>query len=460
MLPPGVAMSYLAEAMDVLDELGPRLGIARFQESLDPAWIEEALGATGSASMRRRRFPAEQVVWLIIGIGLFANRSILEVSEHLNLVVPGVPRVAPSSVSDARYRLGHEPMKWLFQKVATAWSCSPGLGGYHGLALFGVDGTHLRVPDSDDNYERFGKLGGRGGSGDAGYPQLRLCTLLSLDTRLIVGARFGPFIRSEQDLATELWPSLPDRSLTILDRGFVNYRVFAKLVSSGTDRHVMVRMRDNMKYERLELLPDGTELALLRPSTNVLAEEPDVAPSLTVRIVHYQHPDGKASRLCVTLLDPALYPAKELVELYHERWELEIAYDEMKTHMLHRKESMRSQKPDGVEQEVWGLLLAYNLVRREMLLVAAKCKVPPKQISFWNSLLRIRDFWTFAGMTRSPGNIPARLADMEADLATLVLPLRRKDRRYPRHVKVKMSNYARNRGKRPRKAIEQPTEPC
>lgn len=147
-------------------------------------------------------------------------------------------------------------------------------------------------------------------------------------------------------------------------------------------------------------------------------------------------------------------------ELYHERWELEIAYDEMKTHMLHRKESLRSQKHNGVEQEVWGLLLAYNLVRREMLLVAAKSKVPPKQISFWTSLLRIQDFWTFAGMTRSPGNIPARLADMEADLATLVLPLRRKERRYPRHVKVKMSNYARNRGKRPPKTIEQAAESC
>jgi hypothetical protein len=247
-----------------------------------------------------------------------------------------------------------------------------------------------------------------------------------------------------------LWPSLIDRSLTILDRGFVNYRVFAKLVASGEERHVMVRMRADMKFERLELLRDGTELALLRPCSEALRQEPDVAPSLKVRIVTYQHPDGKPSRLCVTLVDPTLYPAQELIELYHERWELEIGYDELKTHMLHRKECLRSQKPVGVEQEVWGLLLAYNLVRREMLLVAAKNKVPPKQISFWTSLLRIRDFWTYAGMTRSPGNIPARLADMEGDLRALILPLRRKERRYPRYVKIKMSNYARNRGKRAR----------
>ena len=448
-------MSQMHEVMDALGELGPR-GIARFQDSLDPDWIEDALSATGTASVRRRRFPADQAIWLVIGIGLFADRSIQEVSEHLDLVVPGVRRVSPSSVSEARYRLGQEPMKWLFEKVADAWSCSPGLARYHGLALFGVDGTHLRVPDSDANYEHFGKPGGRGGSGDAGYPQLRLCTLMSLDTRLLVDARFGPWSESEQTLATELWSALPDNSLTILDRGFVNYRVFAKLVASGAQRHVMVRMRADMKFERLELLPDGTELALLRPCSEALRQEPDITPSLTVRIVTYQHPDGKPSRLCVTLLDPALHPAKELIELYHERWELEVGYDELKTHMLHRKESLRSRKPVGVEQEVWGLLLAYNLVRREMLLVAAKNKVPPKQISFWTSLLRIRDFWTYAGMTTSPGNIPARLADMEADLRSLILPLRRRDRRYPRHVKIKMSNYARNRGKRPPKAIVQP----
>lgn len=447
-------MSSMAEVMEALGELGPR-GVARFQESIDPEWVEQALAATGTASVRRRRFPADQAVWLVVGAGLFADRSIQEISEHMDLIVPGTPRVAPSAVSRARYRIGQEPLEWLFHKVAGAWSCSPGLGGYRGLALFGVDGTHLRVPDSDENYEHFGKPGGRGGSGDAGYPQLRLCALMSLDTRLVVDARFGPWSRGEQDLATELWPALPDRSLTILDRGFVNYRLFTKLVASGTDRHVMVRMRADMKVERLELLPDGTELALLRPCSEARRQEPDITPSLTVRVVHYQHPDGKPSRMCVTLLDPALYPAKELIELYHERWELEVAYDELKTHMLHRKESLRSKKPVGVEQEVWGLLLAYNLVRREMLLVAAKSKVPPKQISFWTSLLRIRDFWIYAATTSAPGNIPARLADMESDLRSLVLPPRRKERRYPRHVKIKMSNYARNRGNRVAKTIDE-----
>jgi hypothetical protein len=448
-------MSSMAEIMDALGELGPR-GIARFQESIDADWVEQALATTGTASVRRRRFPAEQAVWLVIGMGLFSDRSIQDVAEHMDLVVPGVSRVAPSAISQARYRIGQEPMEWLFHKVADRWSSTPGVGGYRGLRLFGVDGSHLRVPDSDENFEYFGKPGIRNRSGDAGYPQVRLCTLMDLDNRLLVNATFGAWDEFEQDLATELWPSLPDKSLTILDRGYVNYRVFAKLVASGVDRHLMLRMRADMKYERLELLPDGSELALLRPSAEALRREPDVTPSLKVRVVHYQHPDGKPSRLCVTLLDPALYPAKDLMKLYHERWEIEVAYDELKTHMLQRKESLRSQRPVGVEQELWGLLLAYNLVRREMLLVAEKNKLPPRRISFWTSLLRIRDFWIYAAMTRSPGNIPARLAEMEADLRSLVLPPRRSERRYPRHVKIKMSSYKRNRGHRTPKPIEQP----
>lgn len=115
--------------------------------------------------------------------------------------------------------------------------------------------------------------------------------------------------------------------------------------------------------------------------------------------------------------------------------------------MLERKESLRSKKPDGVYQELWGQLLVYNLVRREMLLTAQASEVAPTRISFRSSLLWIRDFWTTAWMI-SPGNVPRTLADLRGTLRDLILPERRPDRRYPRHVKIKMSNYPRNRGAR------------
>lgn len=439
-------MSSMAEVVEEVLELGPQ-GIGRFAASLDPEWIDEALRATGTASVRRRKLPAEQMVWLVLGMGLFEDRSIVDVVDHLGLVAPGVRSLAPSSVPGARYRIGPEPMKWLFERVAWAWSETPGLGGYRGLALYGVDGSHVRVQDSDENFEHFGKPGGRAGPNDAGYPQARVACLLNLSNRLLADAQFGPWSTSEQELASALWSSVPDNSLTILDRGFVNYKAFADLVTAGTNRNLMIRVRADMRPEHVKDLSDGSCLVKLRLSKELRRTHPDLVDELVGRLIQYQHPGGKPSRLFVTLLDPAKYPAAELIVLYHERWELEIAYDELKTHMLERRECLRSKKPEGVAQELWGLLLTYNLVRREMLLAAKEHGVPPRRISFWSALLWIRNFWVMAWQT-SPNNIPRHLGELRSTLDVLLIPARRTERQYPRHVKIKMSNYPRNRGKR------------
>ena len=440
-------MSAVSEILEALQEVESG-GVGRFAASLDPAWIEAALSATGKASIRRRKLPATQAVWLVLGMSLFEDRSIRDVVDHLGLVMEGVDSLAPSAVVAARQRLGPEPMKWLFERVAGEWADhSPGLEGWRGLSLHAVDGTCLRAWDSDENFGAFGKPGGRGGSNDAGYPQLRLACLLNLQTRMIRAAAFDRYATSEHALAERLWSHLPDRSLTILDRGFVDYEVFASLVAAGDARHLLVRMRRNMKPEMIETLADGTERALLRPSRKLVASNPGVAESLPIRIIHYQHEGGEPSRLMTTLLDPDAYPAQELIDIYHERWEIELAYDELKTHMIERKESLRSRLPDGVIQEVYGLLLTYNLVRREMLLAAESHQLPPKRISFRSSLLWVRNFWHLAWHT-SPGAIPKHLGNFRSTLDVLILPERKSERRYPRHVKIKMSNYPRNRGKR------------
>jgi IS4 transposase len=446
-------MSAVTEILEGLREAGPS-GLGRFAASLDPTWIDAALEATGKASVRRRKLPADAAVWLVLGMCLFEDRSIVEVVDHLNLVVDGVDSLARSSVPGARQRLGVEPMRWLFERVANEWAnASPGHAPWRGLTLHAVDGTCLRVWDSDENLERFGKPGGRGGASDAGYPQVRLACLMNLQTRMLQHAAFGPYRTSEKALARELWDKLPDQSLTILDRGFTDYQLFTELVSAGADRHLLVRMRKKLKYELLEVLRDGTELAVLKPNRKLRASNPEVAASLKVRIVHYQHEGGEPGRLMTTLLDPTTYPADELIELHHERWEIELAYDELKTHMIERKECLRSRTPEGVEQEVYGLLLTYNLVRREMLLAARSHDLPPKRISFRASLMWVRNFWHLA-WNASPGNIPKHLGHFRSTLDVLILPERRSDRRYPRQVKLKMSNYPRNRGKRHAAVVE------
>jgi hypothetical protein len=241
---------------------------------------------------------------------------------------------------------------------------------------------------------------------------------------------------------------VPDNSLTILDRGFVNYSTFAGLLGSGQNRHFMVRMRRNLKYTEIEELPDGSLLADLPRSGALGRTHPGLPPTIRGRIVAYEHPGGEPSRVFVTLLDHETFPAEELVNLYHERWEIELAYDELKTHMLQRKECLRSKTPEGVKQELWGVLLLYNLVRREMLQVAQANEVSPKRISFWSSLLLMRTFWEVTAWRTRPGNVPRYLAEYESRLQVLVLPPRRSNRRHPRHVKIKMSKYLRNRGTR------------
>jgi hypothetical protein len=153
-----------------------------------------------------------------------------------------------------------------------------------------------------------------------------------------------------------------------------------------------------------------------------------------------------------SLLDHQTYPAEEIIEVYHKRWELEIGFDELKTDMLDKKEALRSKTPEGVEQEFWGIMLVYNLLRREMASVAQTKGMEPSRISFTGALLLVQNFF-LSSLTASPGTLPKELAEMERSMGrSMILPERRKNRRFPRQVKIKMSNY--------KKAPARHTEAC
>lgn len=441
-------MSPFGEALGELAELGP-ISTDKFATSIKEEWILAALAATGSASTRRRKLPAEKAVWLVLGMGLYADHSIDQVVDHLDLMMPGAQSLARSAIPKARYRLGPEPLRWLFRKTAETWRRAVSQPGYRGLSLFAVDGSCMKVPDTNENFEHFGKPGGRAGSNDAGYPQLRIACLMALRERLLVDACFGPYRTSEQHLTAELWPQVPDKSLTILDRGFVDYSLFASLLGNGQERHLLVRVRDDLKPEPVKELADGSLLMRLKPRRELRAEKPDLPSEIIGRVLSYKHPDGAPSRLFTTLVDDVKYPAEELIELYHERWEIELGYDEFKTHMLERKECLRSKKPAGIEQELWGLLLIYNLVRFELAETAATLALPPKRMSFRHAVICMRSLWEVTAWRSSPATIPKKLAEVRSRCALFVLPPRRTERRYPRHMKVVTGRYPRNRGKRP-----------
>lgn len=417
----------------------------RLQASIDPDWIEEALEATGTATLRKRRLPAEQVIWLVLGMALYRDRRIDELVAKLDLALPGRrgPTPAPSSVTQARARLGDEPLRWLFERCSEKWAhASARAHAWRGLAVYGVDGTTVRVPDSSENREHFG---GQGGGRDGfGYPSARVVTLMALRTHLVAAMRFGPYSVGETTYAKGLWALVPDNSLVIVDRNFYDGAALFPLQDHGANRHWLIRTKSNLKWRTLERLGPGDELVEVEPHHNVRRHEPSVPKRWVMRAVRYQRRGFPPQTLLTSMLDSKKYPADEIATLYHERWEIEIGYGEVKTRMLERFEAIRSRKPTGVAQELWGVALAYNLVRLEMTRIAEEAGVPPTRISFTMALSLIRDEWGWCAVT-SPGAIPKHLRKLRADVARFVLPPRRTHRSYPRAVKIKMSNYGRKR---------------
>lgn len=409
---------------------------------LNPDWIEEALCYSGTASIRRRRLPAEQVVWLVIGMALYRNDPIERIVEKLDLVIPDErgTLLAKSAITQARQRLRDEALEYLFTVTAAEWSArSADAHRWRGLALYGWDGTTMRVPDSPENRATFGGAHAGGGRGESGYPMVRVVAAMALRSHVLSAFRFADYHTGETTLAQGLWNEIPDHSLVIFDRNFLIKRQFVHFEMSG-NKHWLSRSKKNTRWAVAQKLGRNDELVELE------IDEPGIPKTWTLRAIHYKRRGFPPATLLTSLLDAERYPAKELVALYHERWETELGYDEIKTHLLDRQEAIRSRTPEGVRQELWGIAIAYNLIRLEMERAAAEARVPPTRISFVHATALVRqEIGNLRGQRLAFGTIPSRLDYLRQQLKRLVLPERRPKRSYPRAVKVKMSNYKRKR---------------
>lgn len=411
-------------------------------------WVREALSRTGTETIRRRKIPNEAVVWLVIGIALFRQLAIDAVLKHLGLSIPrravgrsptGSP-VGSDAIAHARERIGVEPLTELFDLTGRAWVAEfDEANRWKRLGLFALDGSTLRVADTAANEEVYGRPGSS--RSPAAYPQARIVSIIAVGSRLVASFVVGSLDQGEQTLAEMLFGDLPDHSLLTLDRGFVNYANFVRIPRSGTERHFLCRGKSNLQTKLIRSLGAHDSLVEIRLSARQRKNDPTLPETLVVRQLDYQIRGFRPSTLFTSLLDPELYPAKDLIRLYHKRWEIELAYDEIKTDTLEQEESLRSKNPDLVLQEIYGLLIAYNLVRVMMARAARDAGVEPCRMSFRNSLAHVRYFFLIAAVL-APGNLPRLYRKLSADLALLVLPPRR-NRRYPRAVKIKMSSYKR-----------------
>ena len=328
----------LSESLDAILEADIPAAFEMFGQRLDAEWIDAALEETGTASVRRRKLPAQLVVWLVIGMAMFRDRSIQEVVSHLGLVLPSQKKkrptagksVAPSAVPQARYRVGAAPVEAIFERTATTWAMAAADGSrWRGLSVYGVDGTVLRIPDTDENREAFGLPGS--GRGQAGYPQVRLVALMALRSHLISAVAFGPCRgkkTGELSLAKQLWPQLPDDSLVIVDKGFSSYALLYHLShnddGSTSNKHWLMRAKRNVRGKTIKVLGEGDELIELNISSQARKEEPTLPKKMVVRAIRYQVKGFRPQTLLTSMLDPEQYPAIEMAALYHERWEIEI----------------------------------------------------------------------------------------------------------------------------------------
>ena len=433
------AMSWLNAALEETAEPPHPLSLEALGSNIDPQWIEEALAATGTATVRRRRLPAEQVIWLVIGMAMRRDRPIHDVASKLDLILPDARGCSPSmssgAVAQARRRVGEEPVKWLFERTARAWAHDRACKDeWRGLSLYAVDGTTMHVPDSDENRAYFGsgKLGTRG---ESGYPSVRLTSLMAVRSHLLAAAHLSPFDESELAGAKQLWDSVPDNSLVIVDKLYHTAQVVLGIQRAGAGRHWLARVKKNARWTVLETLGRSDVLVKLQVSSEARKKDPSLPESYVARAICYEHSDSEGEQwLLTSLVDATKYPRDELVALYHERWEIELGYDEIKTHMLEREEAIRSRTVKGVKQELWGIMLAFNLVRLEMAKIADEAVLPPWRISFVAALRLIRDEWDWCAIG-TPGTIPKKLRRLREEIKRFILPPRRTDRRNPREAK-------------------------
>jgi hypothetical protein len=407
--------------------------------------IHAALQDARLQTPRRRKLTLELVLLLIIAMNLYAQASLDSVLEKLfhgcRLIWPGPDEPLPgaSAITYRRHQLGVSPLVALFRRVCRPMATPDTYGAFlFGRRLMAIDGTVEDLSDTPENDAYFGRY--HGDRGESAFPQVQAVYLCECGTHAIVDAGFWPCQTSERVGGFRMLRSVTAEMLVMWDQGFHDFRMFRDVRRRGA--HVISRLPPRVKPQFLRSLDDGSFLAWLQPADRKLRKQGE---RLLVRIIPYTLTDpalpgyGEPHRLITTLLDPEAYPAIELVCAYHERWECEIAIDEMDTHQRLPNRPLRSRKPLGVLQELYGLLIAHYAIRFLMHEAALAAGVDPDRLSFVHAVRVIGDAVADFQLA-APKLLPRLYARLLHEIAAGRLPERR-HRSNPRVVKRKVSKF-------------------
>jgi hypothetical protein len=356
--------------------------------------VQQILADTGKASERERDLPAHVMVYYAIALALYMTASTREV---LRCLLEGLRwlwgteavRVAgKSGISQARTRLGEAPLRQLYERVVRPIATPTTKGAwYRAWRLVSLDGSCLDVADTAENGAAFGRPAAS--RGESAFPQVRFVALVENGTHVLFGACLGGFGEGETTLAHDALPALRPGMLCLADRQFFGHALWQEAAATGAD--LLWRVKRNVRLPRETVLGDGSYQTIIYPSEKNRRHRVE---GVRVRTIEYRL-EGVADaeplyRLVTTILDPAQAPAADLAALYHERWEIEGALAELKTHLRGARVVLRSKTPALVRQEFWGLLLAHFAVRGLMHEAALRAEEDPDRLSFVHAVRVVR----------------------------------------------------------------------
>ena len=428
--------------------------IKALQRTIPHAQVEEVLAQTGHDKAFCKRLPGWFMVWFVIGLGLFCKDSYRQIFRWFQVFRPGsIP--GRSTLCEARKRLGSWPLVALFKRVVCLLGKLQTPGAfYRGMRLVSIDGFVLNIADTPANEKAFGRP--KSGRGLGAFPQVRVLALCETGSHVIWRFLIKPIFRSEISMLSYLIRHLESDMLLLWDRGFFGYDSVYEVLARKA--HLLIRIKSNNVFQPIKILSDGSFLSKIYRCE---ADRRHDRNGIIVRIIEYTFNDpniagsGQKHRLLTTLLDPQLDPATTLICLYHERWEEELTFDEIKTHQRERP-VLRSQTPAGVIQEIYGLLLGHYVIRVLMHEAAETRQIDPERISFTATLKILRCRLPQVPVNQSQEALEVWYHELVQEVAEEVLAPRR-HRINPRVIKVKMSKWPK---KRPvHRAFPQPTKP-
>jgi hypothetical protein len=356
--------------------------------------IRAVLRDTEREGIRNRDLPAHVIVYYVIALALYMQSSYREV---LRCLLEGIQwleasasiDVAGSSgISQARTRVGWEPLRQLHDEIVKPIAVAATKGAwYRKWRLVSMDGSTLDVADEKTNDEAFGRPGAS--RGESAYPQIRFVSLVENGTHVLFGSRMADYATSEIALAKTVLPSLSKGMLCLADRGFFGFGMWKQAAATGAD--LLWRVRKNILLPCEERLPDGSYLSRIYATQQDQRRRRD---GIVVRVIEYRLEGIEGAeplyRLAATILDHEQAPATELAAIYHDRWEIETAFDELKTHLRGARIVLRSKTPDLVRQEFYGLLMAHFAVRGLMHEAALNSGEDPDRLSFLHAVRVVR----------------------------------------------------------------------